>query len=242
MIDGNWIGFAGSVICGLIGGLFTFVGVKLTLKRDKEKERRAVIEKANETKPRLETINFRGFDETADDKTINSDCNVLALKINNYHDDNGRMRFYYDPAALQNENLVFVEYLLKNTGKTEISEVVVTGNLPRSMSVFEYEKSRNDIEENFLNYHVGVSKRFIKPGDTIKLRIYFIKDQVFYPLPLGGTVFSVWLLDINNRIWVQSLNSPQNEIEAPQLRNLQEFKNRTDIGKAIDCFHDLRLW
>ena len=242
MIDGNWIGFAGSVIGGLIGGLFTFLGVKLSLKHEKEKERKEALEKANETKPRLEIIKYRGFDETADDKTINSDCNVLALKIKGYRDDNGQARFDYDPAAMQNENLVFVEYLLQNTGKTEISEVVVTCNMPKIMAVFEYEKSKENIQENYLNYYVDVNKRFIKPGDTIKVRIYYIRDQVFYPSPFGGTIFSIWLFDINNRIWMQSLNSPQNEIEVPQLSSLQTFKKHTDFSAAIACFKDPRLW
>ena len=149
---------------------------------------------------------------------------------------------FYDDAALQEENLVFVEYLLKNTGKTEISEAVVAGNMPRIMAVFEYEKSRNEIQENFLNYYVGVNRRFIKPGDTIKLRIYYIKNQVLPASFFGGTVFSIWLNDVNNRIWIQSLNSPQNEIEVPQLSSLKMFKDRTDIGAAIDCFNNPHLW
>lgn len=35
----DWLGFAGSVIGGIIGGLFTFLGVKLTIKHDDEKKK-----------------------------------------------------------------------------------------------------------------------------------------------------------------------------------------------------------
>ena len=90
----DWLAFAGSILGGLIGGLFTFIGVRLTLKHEKEKERRAALQKANDTKPRLEIVTYRGFDETVNDKTIINDCNVLALPINLHSDKNGNMLFY----------------------------------------------------------------------------------------------------------------------------------------------------
>ena len=34
----DWLSFAGSIIGGLIGGLFTFVGVKLTIRHEDQKK------------------------------------------------------------------------------------------------------------------------------------------------------------------------------------------------------------
>ncbi len=35
----DWLAFAGNILGGLIGGLFTYIGVRLTLNYEKEKER-----------------------------------------------------------------------------------------------------------------------------------------------------------------------------------------------------------
>ena len=57
----EWISFLGSILGGLIGGIFTFLGVKLTLKHDKEKEHKEILLKANENKPRLEVVKYYDF-------------------------------------------------------------------------------------------------------------------------------------------------------------------------------------
>ena len=43
----DWLAFAGSILGGLIGGLFTYFGVRLTLKHEKEKEKKEVLIKAD---------------------------------------------------------------------------------------------------------------------------------------------------------------------------------------------------
>ena len=92
----EWLAFAGSVLGGLIGGLFTFFGVKLTLKHEKEKEEKEALIKAEENKPRLEVIKYSDFNATANKKSVNNDCNVLLLNIEKFEDDNGRARFFYN--------------------------------------------------------------------------------------------------------------------------------------------------
>lgn len=37
----DWLAFAGSILSGLIGGLFTYFGVRLTLKHEMGKEKRS---------------------------------------------------------------------------------------------------------------------------------------------------------------------------------------------------------
>ena len=236
----DWLGFAGSILGGLIGGFFTFIGVKLTLKYEKGKERREALAKANETKPRLEIVNYRAFNETGNDNTINNDCNVLALSINAHADEVGNLQFY-DNSALDDDKFVFVEYVLKNTGETEISEVDVTSTLPKDMAVVEFERRENYLHDQKLSYDVLAHKRFIKPGDTLTLRIYYVKDQVPYS-QFRSALFAIWLWDINGRIWRQSLFSPNNEAGVPELSTKRMFHDSTDVNAALDCFRDPRLW
>lgn len=43
----DWLAFAGSILGGLIGGLFTYFGVRLTLKYEREKEKKELLIKAD---------------------------------------------------------------------------------------------------------------------------------------------------------------------------------------------------
>lgn len=236
----DWLGLIGSVLGGLIGGIFTFLGVKQTIKHEKSKERKAILLKANENKPRLEIVKYSSFNDTINDKTINNDCNVIALKIEDVICDEEKLCFIYDKAALDSENLIFVEYKFKNTGNTEIEDICITSNLPKNMSVFELERKKFYIDNNILNYDVFAHKRYVKPGQVIKIRIYYIKDKVinnFLSHP-----FTIWLHDINGRYWRQSFNSPIKEIEISSLSSRNDFIASTDVDKAIECFKKPYLW
>lgn len=237
----DWLAFAGSILGGLIGGLFTYFGVRLTLKHEMEKEKKEQILKADAEKPRLEIVKFLNFEETKNNRNVNNDCNILMLDIKKFADDNGRARFFYDEQALKDENLQFVEYELKNTGLTEIADICITGNLPRNLSLIELERKETYITENFLNYEVWSNKRYIKPGQSLKLRIYYIKDQVMVA-NLGTPIITIWLNDVNGRYWSQLLASPYNQIEISRYRKYSEFRENINIDTAIECFRNPYLW
>lgn len=237
----DWLAFAGSILGGLIGGLFTYFGVRLTLKHEMEKEKKKQILKTDAEKPRLEIVKFLNFEETKHNRNVNNDCNVLMLDIKKFADDNGRARFFYDEQALKDENLQFVEYELKNTGLTEIADICITGNLPRNLSLIELERKETYITENFLNYEVWSNKRYIKPGQSLKLRIYYIKDQVMVS-NLGTPIITIWLNDVNGRYWSQLLASPNNQIEISRYRKYSEFRENINIDTAIECFRNPYLW
>ena len=236
----EWLAFIGSILGGLIGGLFTFFGVKFTLKHDREKEEKELLRKANDEMPRLEIIKYLDFNATKNRKNINNDCNALLLNIEGFEDDNGRARFIYNNDALNLEKLIFIEYELKNTGLTEIEDFCISSNMPKIMAAIELERKDFYITENILNYEVWSNKRYIKPDETVKIRIYYIKDQIItglisYPL-------TIWLHDINGRYWEQSFGCPNKDIEKPKLSNRKCFMEQIDIDKAIECFKNPCMW
>lgn len=237
----DWLAFAGSILGGLIGGLFTYFGVRLTLKYEREKEKKELLIKADAEKPRFEIVKYLDFDATKSNKKVNNDCNVLMLNINNFVNDHERAQFFYDEKALKDENLVFVEYELKNTGSTEISDICITGNLPKNLSLIELERKEFYITKKLLNYGVWSNKRYIKPGQTLILRVYYIKEQIIVS-NLGTPVLTIWLNDINGRYWSQLLASPSQQIEISRYRKYSEFRESIDIDKAIECFIDPRMW
>ena len=83
---------------------------------DKEKEEKEILIKVSEAKPRFEIIEYSDFNHNRNKTEINNDCNILAIQIKDFKDDEGRARFYYDKAALKMEKLIYVEYILKILG------------------------------------------------------------------------------------------------------------------------------
>ena len=108
------------------------------------------------------------------------------------------------------------------------------------MVAIELERKEYYINENLLNYEVWANKRYIKPGKSIKIRIYYIKEQIIsslisYPL-------TIWIHDINGIYWEQNFGSPNNDVEKSRLSNRKHFMEQTDIETAIECFRKPYLW
>ena len=237
----DWLAFIGSVLGGLISGLFTFFGVFLTLKHNDKKKKLERIEKANADKPRLEIISFKDFKATSRIKNTHSDCNVLVLEILDFKDIDGRANFFYNDETLDCKNLIFVEYELVNRGLTEIKNLCATSNLPRFVALVEYERREKYIVEHFLNYDVWSNKTYIKPNGTLTLRVYYANNQIPITL-LRYPEIILWLEDVNGFIWSQALNAPSNKIEISKMNSINNLRKAIDTKAAIDCFRHPELW
>ena len=113
--------------------------------------------------------------------------------------------------------------------------------MPKNLSLIELERKEFYITKKLLNYGVWSNKRYIKPGQTLKLRVYYIKEQIIVS-NLGTPVLTIWLNDINGRYWSQLLASPSQQIEISRYRKYSEFRESIDIDKSIECFIDPRMW
>lgn len=236
----EWLAFAGSIIGGLIGGLFTFLGVRYTIKNENKKARKEELKEAEANKPRLEITKFKDFKSNELNKSIDSDCNILALRIENVNIVNNKVQIKYDERALLAEQLCFVEYELRNTGLTEIEEVCVTSNLPKTMVVIPLERRQIYIDEMLLNYDVWANRRYIKSNKSIKLRIYYLKDKIL-DSPISYP-FTIWLHDINGRYWEQKIDGKTKLIEISYLSSRESLIDNTNIDIAEECFKNPTLW
>ena len=127
-----------SVLGGLVSGLFTFLGVFVTIKyqrnKDKKEEARLQQEKNSElekVKPRLEIQDYiaeRDFEEAE-----NADMTVLLVSIKGY--EKYVHHFHYDPFVLDKTKWRCVDYILKNIGGTEIDHLYLSTNLPKNTSL-----------------------------------------------------------------------------------------------------------
>jgi len=233
----DWLGFAGSILGGIIGGLFTYLGVKLTINHDNKKKQQEELKKAIYERPRLEVVDFK---EVGKHRSLKSDFDVICLNIQSVNKAANRLEFNYDEKALDKNNLVSCEYVLKNTGLTEIDSICFISNLPKDMSIIELRNADFFINEKLLNYDAWADKRFIKPGDEVKVRIYYIKEHVIAPAlsaPIG-----VYIQDVNGRYWHQPLFAPTKETDNTRLSSRKEMKEYSDVDTALECFEGKKYW
>lgn len=108
-----------SILGGLVSGLFTFLGVFITIKYQREKDRKEELRIQQEKdaelekiKPRLEIQDY--IEEKDYKETENVDMNVLLVSIKDY--ERGIHHFHYDPLVLDKKKWRCVEYMLKNIG------------------------------------------------------------------------------------------------------------------------------
>lgn len=233
----DWLGFVGSVIGGIIGGLFTFLGVKLTIKHDDEKKMEEEQKKIIEEKPRLEVVEFK---EVGKHRNTKSDMDVICLDIKDVNKTDRRLEFSYDEKALDKNNLVSCEYVLRNTGITEIDSICLISNFPKNMSVIELRNTEFLVNEKILNYEAWSDKRFIKSGEQIKLRVYFIEDQVIAGF-LSASL-AMYIQDINGSYWHQPLFVPTKETDNSKLSSRKEMKSYSDVESALKCFEGKAYW
>lgn len=235
-----------SVLGGLVGGLFTFLGVWMTihhknkktrqeeLKRQKEKE-----EQLFENRPRLEIMGYKKLSKYSISRK--ADINVLLCSIKDYKNES-RAMFYYDTEVVEPEKWVSVEYTLKNIGHTEISHMYFSTNLPKNTSLFGVETRENEMcyENNLLNYSVILDKS-VKPKESIKLKICYIDEKIVLS-NIGSATITIWMVDEKNNWWSQPLFAPENKIYNSKRSSHKEWKDYTDESKAIECFKNPMLW
>ena len=235
-----------SLLGGLVSGLFTFVGVFLTIsyqrKKDKAEEERIKKEekkKEFDNRPRFEIENYKGETLYEDEDSV--DVGMLVCSIRDFK-NNGRALFYYDKEIKTPQEWVFAEYVLKNTGKTEISQAYFVTNLPKNTSIFNTSNGENVMcyNNNFLNYKVRLDKS-VKPGQSVKIRVYFVRNKIVCS-NIGNPLISIWLLDEYGKMWYQDLDAPNNGISDTHLTTKAKLLDYTDERTAIECFINPMMW
>lgn len=234
-----------SVLGGLVSGLFTFLGVLLTIRHENKKARQEELKRQKEkeeelfeSRPRFEIIEYKEISKYSVSEDV--DISVLLCDIKDYKIE-GRAFFYYDPDVIETEKWVSAEYTLKNIGHTEISHMFFSTNLTRNTSLFGVENGDNEecYKNNLLNYSVILDKA-VKPKESIKLQVCYINEGVIAS-NVSATI-TIWMVDEKNNWWAQPLFAPYEEIYNSRKSSYKEWKDSTDESKAIKCFEDPRLW
>lgn len=184
-------------------------GVRLTIKHEKELEE----QKVENMKPRLKVKNM--IERKGDSwGTPNGCCHILSIDVEKINDDN-----LYNNIS-NNNNYESIEYELENIGLTEINQIFIVSTNPKKV-LKEFERIKNSIDESSLMRGALFEKRYIKPGETIKLQIFFEKEDGNASLSFPSVV---WLYDVNGRYWKQNFLVGTSKIEISERGGDIEFK------------------
>lgn len=229
----NLITIISSVIGGIIAGLFTYLGVRATIKHDEKKRRQDECQKAINERPRLEIVNYLDVNDFDSLNNEPADVEVLIAEIKGYIEENGMIHPVYDNGVLEN-NLVFVEYELKNTGVREIEELCLVNNYQDRFASFPMESRNHFVRNKVLNFENRSNKRHVKKNEIIKIRILSVDEKT---LKMVGGI-SVFITDIFGVVWSQFLHSPNNDIEISRLSSNRELRDATDVSGKLDFIRD----
>ena len=232
------ISLASAVISGVIAGLFTYFIEKRKQKRLEQQYKEEKYQKEYELRPRLELKKYKDLKHGKMDSKTDFEC--LLLNIKGIKPIGESLFFTYDNKCLDKKNMCCVEYEFINTGKTEIDSICIISNHPRTTSIIELENRDFLVKKGLLCYEAWSEKRFIKPGQTITIKICYLKDEVMQS-PISA-VAAIYMEDIYGRLWHQPLFCPTNETENSSRASRKDFNDYRDVKSAVECFKNPMLW
>ena len=232
------ISLASTIVGAIITGIFTLGIERRKQGRIEQQKYKEELQRQYDERPRLELKKFKDFEHGKIQSKC--DCECLLLNIEKIENNNGHFNFYYDEKALNLDNLCCVEYEFINTGKTEIDSICVVSTHPRTTSMIELKQRSYLLNYKTINYESWSSKRFIKPGQSVSIKICYIKGKVMVS-PISA-VAAIYMEDINGHLWHQPLFCPTDKMENSNRANYKEFRDNKNVRLALDCFKDPSLW
>jgi hypothetical protein len=223
----------GDMLSGLIIGFFTYLGVRATLKFEKQKYQRELRTERFNNKPefRISKAEFKS-DEEADIAAI---CTIFK----HHFDENDRLVIDYNPELLDKNNLIYFDYELKNIGKSAIEYTVVATHRQQNTTLTEIEDFKYLYDSKIMNYDCYFDKK-IFPGESLKLRIYYNKDSG--PMSMFSSNLILMFQDEYGTYWKQSFFEDRLNLYSPRIISHKEFRIYTTIDTALDCFKNPWKW
>lgn len=235
-----------SCIGGLVGGLFTFLGVKLTIYNSYKIHKEEMDLKEKENLKKQKKLN-----QKINKKMITNRPELKIIEQNIENIENNTIVYilpYSDKATLTDRNIHFnyrrdellnksnwkhFNIVFRNTGKTEIDRGFM--QLPYKSGLNMY--SIYEFENIYFNNHYSDNNSLnckIAPNEYFKLDIYYPKNLNI----LKKLDFNIYFVDKNDNCWLQEFfNSSytQNSFSISKLEYIEHY--RSNINETFIYDH-----
>lgn len=190
---------ASSIISGLVGGLFTFLGVLLTLNAQRKKSKKDETDLRNYRRPVL--LIEKHYDSSTQSPITEPTLHILLVHRSYPLDE------CLDPLLSNPQALGHVDYQLKNIGETNIARICISSEW--DYPIFNLNAKKPKEEYRNRGYRVSLeSNQPVPRENSISLRYS-------YPLSpsknIKNTLY-LWLMDSNGYWWKQILYAPDNNL------------------------------
>lgn len=226
------VSIAGDMLNGLIVGVFTVIGVGLTIKNENRKARKKEEKERIGNKPEfiVEKSDF-STDEVCDIVAFGSPL-LLETKDN-------VIKFNYPEKIKNKDEYVHYDYVLKNIGKTATTEFdLITTNQQKTV-LFNYDELESYIKNPMINYNCIYDKK-IFPNQELKIRIYYHKDMQFSSFI--SSILSILYCDEYGYQWKQPFFEDKCKLYQPHQIISEEYRTYVNIETALECFREPWRW
>lgn len=193
-----------SVLGGLIGGLFTFIGVKLTIKNDNELKKQEIRDR-NKEKNKEIISNRPEFRVVQNKKTIKHEMEIYVLPyISPKLKTKEEIYFDYDKLDLKSDFWECKETIICNNGKRAIETGFLQLKYKSGVNIYSkyefYSWEKMPWAKNYYSDMMTLPD-WIYPNECVKLKIYYPKDIK----QLQNIRFNCYMSDEDGNDWYQSV-------------------------------------
>ena len=213
----NWedliINIIGNAINGLIVGIFTVIGVKLTIRNEKRKEEKQERKEKYNNKPELIVNKY----ETENEEDL--DVKLLVAQFEVDKDVN----FEYSDKYENKNEYIFRDFIFKNIGKTPIESLDIVSTYKKNVSIFNSKNAEIFMQSGLINYGYTWDKK-IFPGQELKVRLYFHKDILIRSAI--SCAFIIQFNDSNGMYWEQPFFENDYKLYSPREISYKEYHEK----------------
>lgn len=223
-----------AIITGLISGLFTVIGVKITIANENKWRKREEKKKEFNEKPKfkLKKGTFRSEND--------ADISIFAAPFIAKRDEENYIQFEYNDKLKENDKVVYYDYVFENIGKNAATEFSIVINSQKNASIFDFENKNEWMENHLINYSSLYDKGNIESGENIKLRIAYHEDVQFSSY--FSATFSILYKDEYGNYWEQPFFERQGKLYEPIRKNYKEYIDMVTTTKVMEYFEQPWLW
>ncbi|PWL69943.1 MAG: hypothetical protein DBY23_05955 [Bacillota bacterium] len=167
------------------------------------------------------------------------DIEIFVGSFSVTYDNNKDYKIIYSKNIKNNKNFDYMDYILKNTGKSDINYLDIVSNDKKSIILVKYDSLSYIVDNHFVNYNYCFDK-MLQKNEKIKIRIYFEKDHLPY-LPISATL-SILFEDSNHHLWEQPFFYEQEKLYPPHSISYKYYRESTTTDIAYQCFEQPWLW
>ncbi len=227
--------FLATLIGIIVGWILNFISTAYFNRKSENRKQKEKLE--NEKKKNFENKPELYIEK--EDNNLDISMEIFITPFNIKYDENNNYEIIY-PKGIKNKNKHdFKDVIIKNIGKSDIECLDIVSTNKKSIVLTDYSFLETLVDNKSVWYSCCYDRK-IRVGDKIKIRIYFLKNNI--PCMMFSSTLAFLFEDQNHIFWEQPYFYERDNIYSPHNISYKEFRNSANADDAYDCFENPSLW